>query len=169
MLNKCQPCCHILHHSLQLWWSSDEPGPPSLPKRRRRKPHEMQKRVLPLFKDTTRHGFFCPYVTPVTQAGLGGIRIQERGQVHEPRKESSVQGSSTARHRTQRPARERAEGDEHGRLVNTVGACLPAAERATGALDSPATPIQGHLNGWPRGALLWIVDRGFGYRFPDFS
>jgi len=113
--------------------------------------------------------FFCPYVTPVTQAGFGGIRIQERGQVHEPRKESSVQGSSTARHRTQRPARERAEGDEHGRLVNTVGACLPAAERATGALDSPATPIQGHLNGWPRGALLWIVDRGFGYRFPDFS
>jgi len=57
--------------------------------------------------------FLGPYVTPVTQAGFGGVRIQKReGQVHEPPEGVVSPGEQhcTARHRTQRPARETAEG-----------------------------------------------------------
>ena len=55
------------------------------------------------------------------------------------RKESSVQGSSTALHGTGRSDRreKRQRGDEHGGRVNTVGgACLAAAERATGVPEA---------------------------------
>jgi hypothetical protein len=81
--------------------------------------------------------FLGPYVTPVTQAGFGGVRIQKReGQVHEPPEGVVSPGEQHGTGRSDRREK-RQRGDEHGGRVNTVGgACLAAAERATGVPEA---------------------------------